>query len=48
MDSRSNTQKSMKMTNNMKDLIEEIVRLDWSPEQISGWIACEDKLRISY
>ena len=45
---RSNTHKSIKMTDNLKNLIEEKIRLDWSPEQISGWFACEKKLRISH
>ncbi len=48
IESRSNAYKSLKMTDNMKALIEEKIQLDWSPEQIYGWLTRENKPRISY
>ena len=30
------------------DLVEYLVRLDWSPEQVAGWLALHDVMRISH
>jgi IS30 family transposase len=40
--------KSIKMTTELIDLIEEKLCLDWSPEQISGWMLTEKKVLISH
>ncbi|TXL14023.1 hypothetical protein BMR06_16565, partial [Methylococcaceae bacterium HT5] len=36
------------MTVEVVRLIEAGIRLDWSPEQVSGWLEKEEKIRISH
>ncbi|WP_262368493.1 IS30 family transposase [Marinomonas sp. IMCC 4694] len=45
---RLNAPKALKMTGSTKHLIEEKIREDWSPEQISGWLTREKKLQVSH
>jgi IS30 family transposase len=45
---KSESTKSIKMTAELIDLIEEKLYLDWSPEQVSGWLIIEKKVRISH
>jgi len=45
---KSESIKSIKMTTELIDLIEKKLRLDWSPEQISGWMLTEKKVFISH
>jgi IS30 family transposase len=37
-DRRSEAYKALKLTTDLIDLIEEKLRNEWSPEQISGWL----------
>lgn len=45
---KSSALKAIKMTAALKQLIEEKLRLDWSPEQISGWLRNEKEILISH
>lgn len=45
---RLNTPKAFKIKGCTKHLIEEKIREDWSPEQISGWLARESKCQVSH
>ena len=36
------------MTFDIVNLIEAKIQLDWSPEQVSGWLAKEEGIRISH
>ena len=45
---RSKAVKSIKMTAEVIALIEEKLRLEWSPDQISGWLAQEQGITISH
>ena len=40
--------KALKMTGELIALIEEKLRVDWSPEQISGWLLEENEVLISH
>jgi len=40
--------KARKMTSELVARIEELLRLDWSPELISGWLRKEEGIRISH
>ena len=40
--------KAIKMTDRVVDMIEKKLREDWSPEQVSGWLAEEKKIGISH
>jgi IS30 family transposase len=45
---KSESTKSIKMTAELIDLIEEKLYLDWSPKQVSGWLIIEKKVLISH
>ena len=45
---RQEAGKSIKMTFEVVNLIETKIQLDWSPEQVSGWLAKEENIRISH
>ena len=45
---RGKASKAIKMTDDAIDLIEDKLYLDWSPEQISGWLKQEQVLEISH
>ncbi|TXL03434.1 IS30 family transposase, partial [Methylococcaceae bacterium CS1] len=45
---RQATERSIKMTVEVVNLIETGIRLDWSPEQVSGWLEKEENIRISH
>lgn len=45
---RQEAKKAIKMTSATVVLIEEKLRLDWSPEQVSGWLKLECSIRISH
>lgn len=45
---KSTSKKAVKMTAELIDVIEEKLCLDWSPEQISGWMFTENRMLISH
>ena len=45
---RSKAAKALKMTDDVIRLVEEKLMLDWSPEQISGWLKMEKGIAISH
>ena len=45
---RQEANKTIKMTFDVVTLIETKIQLDWSPEQVSGWLAKEEDIRISH
>lgn len=45
---RKGAAKAIKMTGGVVAVIEEKIRLDWSPEQISGWLREEQGIAISH
>lgn len=45
---KQNAAKATKMTAELIDLIEDKLRLDWSPEQISGWLERTQSIKISH
>jgi len=45
---RTNASKAVKMSPNVIALIEEKLKLEWSPEQISGWLDLEREISISH
>jgi IS30 family transposase len=45
---RTNAAKAVKMTAAVILIIEEKIRLDWSPEQISGWLKVHKGIAISH
>ena len=45
---RLHSRKAIKMTSSLIALINLKIRLEWSPEQISGWLREEHKVRISH
>jgi len=45
---RSKSHKNKKLTRSMKDTIEELIKEDWSPEQIVGWCKIEGIDMVSY
>lgn len=45
---RKEAVKAIKMTDAVIALIESKIQLDWSPEQISGWLRQEQDIRISH
>ena len=45
---RQEADKTIKMTFAVVTLIETKIQLDWSPEQVSGWLAKEENIRISH
>ncbi len=45
---RGDAIKAIKMTLPLVDLIESKIRLDWSPEQVSGWLEEERTIKISH
>jgi IS30 family transposase len=45
---RKNAVKAVKMTLEVCSLIEEKVQLDYSPEQVSGWLSTEKDIKISH
>lgn len=45
---RQEAGKSIKMTLEVVNLIETKIQLDWSPEQVSGWLAKKENIRISH
>lgn len=45
---RQEASKTIKMTFDIVNLIEAKIQLDWSPEQVSGWLAKEEGIRISH
>jgi IS30 family transposase len=45
---RQEAGKAIKMTFEMVKLIETRIQLDWSPEQVSGWLGKEENIRISH
>ncbi|TXK94466.1 IS30 family transposase, partial [Methylococcaceae bacterium CS5] len=45
---RQAAERSIKMTVEVVNLIETGIRLDWSPEQVSGWLEKEENIRISH
>ena len=45
---RQAAHKTIKMTFDVVTLIETKIRLDWSPEQVSGWLAKEEGIRMSH
>ncbi len=36
--------KAVKVTNQVKDTISDLLTKDWSPEQVSGWLKKEDSM----
>jgi IS30 family transposase len=47
-DRKSKAEKSVKMTKKLKITIEELIRKDWSPEQISGYLRIYKNIKISH
>lgn len=45
---RTNATKAVKMTATVIMAIEEKIRLDWSPEQVSGWLKVHKSIAISH
>jgi IS30 family transposase len=45
---RLNSHKAIKMTSNLIELIVSKIRIEWSPEQISGWLRVEQNILISH
>lgn len=45
---RQEAGKTIKMTYDVVKLIETKIQLDWSPEQVSGWLAKDKHIRISH
>ena len=45
---RENAVKAIKMTGALVVLIEEKIKLDWSPEQVSGWLDLDNNIGISH
>lgn len=45
---RQDASKTIKMTFDVVTLIEAKIQLDWSPEQVSGWLAKAENIRISH
>ena len=45
---RDGAVKAIKMTEEVIPLIEAKIRLDWSPEQVSGWLGVEHDISISH
>jgi IS30 family transposase len=45
---RQDASKTIKMTFDVVTLIETKILLDWSPEQVSGWLAKAENIRISH
>lgn len=45
---RRNAAKAVKMTPELIAAIEAKLRMDWSPEQVSGWLKADRSLRISH
>jgi IS30 family transposase len=45
---KQEAKKAIKMTFATVELIEEKLRLEWSPEQVSGWLKLECSIRISH
>ena len=48
LDRRKNAAKAIKMTPEVCALIEEKILLDFSPEQVSGWLSTEKDFKISH
>jgi IS30 family transposase len=48
LDRRKNAAKAIKMTREVCALIEEKIQLDFSPEQVSGWLSTEKDFKISH
>ena len=48
LDRRKNAAKAIKMTLEVCALIEEKIQLDFSPEQVSGWLRTEKDIKISH
>lgn len=45
---KSSAKKSVKMTTKFKAIIEELIKKDWSPEQISGYLRIYKDIKISH
>jgi|GEM_PF-2789559 len=45
---RAQAAKALKMTEGLVRLVEEKIVLDWSPEQVSGWLKAELGIAISH
>jgi len=45
---RSKSRRNTRFTSTDWVLVERLIRLDWSPEQVSGWLKLQDLLSISY
>ena len=45
---RENAVKAVKMTGDVISIINAKVELEWSPEQISGWLNLEEKIQLSH
>jgi IS30 family transposase len=45
---RSRSRRGWRFADDDWELVEHLIRLDWSPEQVSGWLALEGHLSISH